>query len=78
MLITKIKNILNSSCIYQFNGINLHHNFKQTTMKISIARQKLTNAGYSITASMQGGYIATKGQRTYKSNSINGLIKLIF
>jgi len=40
--------------------------------------KKLIKQGYKVTSLMQGGYIATKGQRSYKSNSINGLLKLIF
>ena len=39
------------------------------------ARTKLENSGYKVTGSMQGGYLATKGQRTIKAETLNGLIK---
>ena len=42
------------------------------------ARAKLENKGYKVLGSLQGGYIATKGQRTYKADTLNGLIKKIF
>ena len=42
------------------------------------ARAKLEKNGYKVVGSMQGGYIATKGQRSYKADSLNGLIEKIF
>jgi|LakMenEpi03Aug12_release.lakeMendotaPanAssembly.Ray.scaffolds.fasta_scaffold724126_1 hypothetical protein len=42
------------------------------------ARTKLESNGYKIAGSMQGGYIATKGQRSYKAETLNGLINKIF
>ena len=42
------------------------------------ARAKLENNGYKVVGSMQGGYIATKGQRSYKADTRNGLIQKIF
>ena len=36
-------------------------------------RQQLVDAGYKVTALMQGGYMASKGQRTYKAETIEGL-----
>jgi hypothetical protein len=43
------------------------------------AQQKLEKAGYKVVFSMNtGNVIASKGQRTYKSESLNGLIKQIF
>ena len=42
------------------------------------ARAKLEKHGYKIISTMQGNVIATKGQRTYKAETLNGLIKKIF
>lgn len=42
------------------------------------ARSKLEKRGYKVIALMQGGYIAKKHQRSYKSETLNGLIKQIF
>ena len=42
------------------------------------ARTKLETNGYKVVAFMQGGYIATKGQRSYKADTLNGLIEKIF
>lgn len=42
------------------------------------ARLKLLKSGYVVVGSMQGGYIATKGSRSYKAETLNGLVKKIF
>lgn len=42
------------------------------------ARNKLEKQGYEIITLMQGGYMAKKFQRTYKADTLNGLIKIIF
>ena len=47
-------------------------------MKKEDARSKLENKGYKVVALMQGGYIAKKGSRLYKAETLNGLIKIIF
>lgn len=47
-------------------------------MTIEAARTKLENHGYKVVGSMQGGYIATKSQRSYKAHTVNGLIQKIF
>jgi len=46
-------------------------------MTKTAARTKLDNLGYKIVTCMSGGYIATKGQRTYTSSTLNGLVKII-
>lgn len=47
-------------------------------MKKEQAIKKLENAGYKVTFSMQGKVIASKGQRRYAAESVNGLVKIIF
>ena len=42
------------------------------------AINKLEKYGYKVITLIQGGYIAKKFQRTYKSDTLNGLIKIIF
>jgi len=42
------------------------------------AKLKLKNAGYLLTTSARGGYIAKKGQRTYTADTLNALIAKIF
>ena len=42
------------------------------------ARIKLERRGYTVTVLMQGGYVAKKNQRTYSSETLNGLCKMIF
>ena len=41
-------------------------------------RKKLKNAGYSVSHNTSGSYFAVKGQRTYKADSLNGLVNKIF
>ena len=40
-------------------------------------RKKLESHGYKVVRTSQG-YLATKGQRTYKAETLNGLVKKIF
>ncbi len=47
-------------------------------MKKQSAIAKLENNGYKVTFVMNGKVIATKGQRSYTANSVNGLVKQIF
>ena len=42
------------------------------------ARNKLEKHGYKVITLMQGGYIAKKFQRSYKADTLNGLVKIIF
>jgi hypothetical protein len=41
-------------------------------------RKSLENNGYKVTLVMHRCYFATKGQQTYKADTITGLYKLIF
>jgi predicted RNA binding protein YcfA (HicA-like mRNA interferase family) len=41
------------------------------------ARKKLEKEGYDVVRS-GGSYLAKKGQRTYTSDTLNGLVKKIF
>ena len=47
-------------------------------MKKQTAIAKLEKAGYRITFTTSGNVIATKGQRSYTAESVNGLVKQIF
>jgi uncharacterized protein YaaQ len=41
-------------------------------------RTQLEKKGYKVTTLMQGGYIAKKGQQTYKADSITELYNILF
>jgi biotin operon repressor len=41
-------------------------------------RTQLENKGYKVSTLMQGGYIAKKGQQTYKAATITELARIIF
>lgn len=41
-------------------------------------RSKIESKGYKVSTLMQGGYIAKKGQQTYKADSITNLYNQIF
>ncbi len=47
-------------------------------MTQAAAVNKLKKAGYKVTFAVQGGVMATKGQNTYRAETINQLIKRIF
>lgn len=46
-----------------------------TTQQI---RTKIESKGYKVSTLMQGGYIAKKGQQTYKADTITELARIIF
>lgn len=41
-------------------------------------QQKIEKKGYTVTFTMQGNVIATKGQQSYKADNITQLYKLLF
>ena len=57
---------------------NINKKNKHDKMKKQQAQAKLEKKGYKVSATMQGLYVATKGQQKYVAETINGLIKLIF
>ena len=46
-------------------------------MKIEYIRQRFKHEGYILTF-CNGTYLASKYQRTYKSDSLNGLYQIVF
>lgn len=47
-------------------------------MKRTTIETKLVKHGYRVVYTLEGNVIAYKGQRSYKSNSLNALYKVIF
>jgi hypothetical protein len=47
-------------------------------MTTAAAINKLSKNGYKVVFNMSGSVVATKGQKTYREQSINKLIKKIF